>query len=334
VTEPLVISIVVTCYTIERLRDILELLNSIKAQSYPRVETIVVVEKSMELFDHVRKYAAENTQPQVKVVFSYSEPGLSSARNIGIKEAKGDIIAFVDDDALLFPDWAEETVKTYEDNSVIGVTGSIMPLWEDGAMDWFPSELDWILSCSGFSGLTRMTNVRNVYGTNMSFKREAFQRSGLFITSLGAKGGGETGKHELVGDETEISIRVRRKTEKRLLFNPEVRVRHRVYKYRVTPGFIARRAYWEGYTKALFNRNYRDDRRDEKLLSVEYDLLQRILTSLLPGILKTFFASPITAWRKFSVTVIVLSFVAIGYFTSLFHGLFDTKKTASRKQEA
>jgi len=327
VAEQSLLSIVITCYTTERLRDVLELLDSIKALTYPYTETIVVVERSIELFDHIRIYAAVNTHPQVKVVFNYSEPGLSSARNLGIKEARGDIIAFVDDDALLFSDWAEETVKTYEDGSTIGVTGPILPLWEDEIVDWFPSELDWILSCAGFSGITEREEVRNVFGTNMSFRREAFDSAGLFLTQLGAKGGGESGKHELVGDETEFSIRVGRKTGKRILYNPRVKVQHRVYKYRVTPMFIARRAYWEGYTKAMFNQSYRNSNKDEKLLSVEYQLLRRILTQLFPSILKGLFRKPATAWRRLSITINAVFFVAVGYFCYSFQRLLGRAQT-------
>ena len=212
-------------------------------------------------------------------------------------------------------------MKTYEDDSIIGATGPILPLWQDEPEDWFPNELSWILSCASWSDITGKREVRNVWGTNMSFRREAFDSSGLFLTHLGAKGGGESGKHELVGEETELSIRVRRKTGKRLLFNPNVKVKHRVYKYRVTPMFIVRRAYWEGYTKAMFNRSYRDGNNDEKVLGIEYDLLRRILTRLFPEILQGFFKNPVTAWRKLSVTIIALSFVAIGYFTHLFQSL-------------
>ena len=320
------LSIVVTSYTLDRLKDISELLDSIKAQTYDHTETIFVIERSRELYDRVQAYAEEKAVPNMEVVFNHGEPGLSAARNVGVKQAKGDIIAFVDDDALLFPDWAEEMVKTYEDSSAIGATGAVLPLWKDVPMGWFPDEFDWVFGCSNFSGLMEKQEARNVFGTNMSFGREAFDSSGLFLNHLGAKGGGESGKHELVGDETELSIRVRRKTGKRLLFNPSVKVKHKVYKYRITPMFIARRAYWEGYTKATFNRSCRDGNSDEKLLRVEYDLLRRILTKLFPNILKGFFRNPVIAWRKLSVTIIVLFSVAFGYFSSSFSSLPGAKK--------
>ncbi len=312
VEQPL-LSIVIASYTLDRLKDILELLDSVKAQTYPRVETILVVERSTELLDYLKQYVAEKALPQAKIVFNYGEQGLSVARNLGFKEATGDIIAFIDDDALPSPDWAEEMVKTYGDDSVIGVTGPSIPLWQDETITWVPEEFYWIIGGSGFSDWTEKREVRNVSGTNMSFKREAFDSVGLFLTQLGAKGGGESGKHEFVGDETEFSIRVGRKTGKRILYNPKVKVQHKVYKFRVTLAFVARRAYWEGYTKALLKRSYRDSSSDNKLLRVEYQLLRRIFTRLLPSILAGLFSHPIIAVRRLSITLNAIFFVAVGY---------------------
>ena len=108
------------------------------------IETIFVAERSAELYERVKTYAEEKAVRNMIVVFNNGEPGLSAARNLGIKEARGDIIAFIDDDALPFPDWAEEMVKTYEDDQVIAVTGPALPLWEHKAMAWFPEEFYWI----------------------------------------------------------------------------------------------------------------------------------------------------------------------------------------------
>jgi GT2 family glycosyltransferase len=332
VAEQPLLSTVITSYTTDRLKDIFELLDSIKAQTYNHIETILVIERSMELSDQIKQYVEERAIPSVKAVFNHGEPGLSAARNLGVKEAGGDIIAFIDDDALPSPNWAEEMVKTYQDKSVIGATGPVLPLWKDEPVEWFPDELDWILSCAAFSGITSKKEVRNVFGTNMSFRRDAFDSSGLFLTHLGAKGGGETGKHELVGDETEFSIRVKRRTGKHILYNPNIKAWHKVYKYRVTSPVIARRAYWEGYTKAMFNKNYRNSGTKEKLLDVEYQLLRRILGRLLPGILMGFFKHPIIAWRKLSVTITALSFVAFGYFSYLCQSFRSRKEVTVGRQ--
>ena len=307
------VSIIVTSYTTEQLKDIMELLESIKAQTYPDIEMIFVAERSRELYELVK--AQEQNMPNMKVIFNDDEPGLSASRNLGIREAKGDIIAFVDDDALLYPQWAEETVKGYaKDDSIIGLTGPILPLWQDRSMAWFPREFYWIFSCTYYDW-TEPREVRNGYGTNISFRREAFI-SWVFTDTFGRTlGFHKAGKRGPVGDETEFSINLRMKTGKVIIYNPNVKVWHRVYKYRATSIFIARRAYWEGYTKAMFKKLYG---KEEKVLTVEYELLRRIFLKLFPDILRGFFTNPVTAWRRFSVTVVVLLAVASGYIFCLF----------------
>jgi glycosyltransferase involved in cell wall biosynthesis len=313
VTELPLFSIVITSYTMDRLKDILDLLDSIKAQTYHNIETILIVERSTELLNRLKQYVAEKAIPQAKVVFNHGERGLSAARNLGVAQASGKIVAFIDDDAFPFSDWAEQIVKTYDDDTVIGVTGPSIPLWEDKKLAWVPEEFYWIIGGSGYNDWTTNREIRNVSGTNMSFKREAFDLCGLFLTQLGAKGGGESGKHELVGDETEFSIRVGRKTGKRILYNPRVKVQHRVYQFRVSPAFITRRAYWEGYTKAMFKRNLRDVSSADKVLRVEYQLLWRIFARLLPSILFGLISHPIIATRRLSMTSNAVLFVAAGY---------------------
>jgi len=314
------ISIITTSYTLDRLKDITELLDSIQAQTYQSVETLIVTERSPELADNIRRYIAEKGYPHMRVLYNEGEWGASSARNLAIEQAGGDIIALVDDDALLFPDWAEETVKTYaQDSSLIGVTGPILPLWEEESMSWFPRQLYWIFSCT-YWDMMEKTEVRNGYGTNLSLHREAFNTGERFNTRLGVKGRGQRGWQEPGGEEVEFSLRVRHKTGKHIVYNPQVRVKHKVYRYRLTAGFIAKRAYWEGYAKAMLNRWYRPG--GEAVLSTEYELLRRILFRLLPQTLERLFRQPITSFRQLWVVAVVLTSVASGYLSYQWFSLF------------
>ena len=80
------LSLVITSYTEERLKDVYELLDSIKAQTYSNMETVFVAERSRELFQKIKTYAEEKAIPNVKVIFNDDEPGASAARNLGIKD--------------------------------------------------------------------------------------------------------------------------------------------------------------------------------------------------------------------------------------------------------
>ncbi len=306
------ISIIITSYTIDRLKDIIELLDSIQAQTYQNIETVFVAERSSELASSIESYVAERGYPNMHILYNEGEWGLSSARNLAIQKASRDIIAFIDDDALLFPDWAEETVKTYtEDSSIIGVTGPILPQWEEEQMSWFPREFYWVFSCT-YWDMPEITEVRNGYGANLSFLKEAFRLVGLLKTSLGVKGRGQSGWQEPGAEEADFSLRVRRKTGKRIVYNPSVRVKHKVYRYRITTKFVARRAYWEGYAKAMLNRWYQPIS-GKGVLATEYELLRRILLKFLPYTLAHLFFKPVTSLRQLWVAAIALASVVSGY---------------------
>lgn len=325
----LAVSIIVTSYTMERFNDLIGLLDSIQAQSYHDFETIAVVERSTELRDKLKAYIEEKGYPNTRVLFSHGAWGLSQARNLGIKEAKGDIIAFIDDDALAFPDWLEEIVKAFSgDDSVISVTGSAFPSWENESMEWFPEEFYWIISCTGWFEGDRKREVRNAWGANMAFRKEAFSQDRIFGYSFGSIGGGKEGNLGLTSDDTEFSLRLRKETGKRIMYVPGIRIWHRAYAFRLKPKYIRRLAYRHGYTKAVLRRYYGDSK-GEDVLTVEYGLLRRIMLRLLPRILVGFFTEPVISWKRMSVTSRVLFYTGLGYLMATLRRGEDTLRTSS-----
>jgi len=317
VTEQLLLSIVITSYTTDRLKDIFELLDSIKAQAYPRIETNFVVERSAELLDKVKAYAMANNIPNFKALFNDGESGLSAARNVGIKQAQGDIMAFVDDDVVLFSDWAEQMVKAYNDDSIIGVTGPAFPLWKEESIPWFPKEFYWIISCTAWYDPKEIEAVRNAWGHSMSFRKEAFECCKFADTFGRTKGAHKAGKQGPVGDDTEFCINLRNKSGKSIVYNPGVKVYHKVYSYRLTSNFIRRQAYWQGYTKATFKKLYDKYNKNEGVLETEYRLLRRILFGLFPSIALGFFKHPIISWKRFHLATSVLFHLTLGYLSAI-----------------
>lgn len=321
------LSIVTTSYSMERFKDIEDLLDSIKAQTYPHIELIFVTERSMELFHRIKALARDKGIPNTQVLVNASESGLSTARNLGISHAQGEIVAIVDDDVVLFSDWAEQMVKTYHDSSVVGVTGPVFPLWEDESMSWFPDEFSWMwggtLWCDWHKG-NEIRKIRNVGAMNCSFAREALKEAGGFLTSLGPLHGFQEKDEKSVwtrpgiqGEEMELSLRVTKRTGKQIVFNPKVRVYHKVHQYKLSWGWIARRAYAFGYCKHMIANLY--PRWEGKpTLGQEYDLLGRIFTRLIPKIARTLFTNPAIAWRQLLVIIIGVFFTGIGYAAYFF----------------
>jgi len=312
------ISIVIPCHESDRLKDVTELLDSVEAQTYRNIETIIATEGSFELTQSIRAYMNEKGYLNVQVLYNEAEPGSYPSQNLGIGQATGEIIAFVDDDALLFPGWAEEIAKTYaDDSSVIGVTGPILPLWETDSVLWFPIEFYWIFSCTFWDWIDKK-EVRNGYCTNLSFRREAFDACGLFMSRLEYRGSVKSDWQQPGAQETELCVRIKQKTGKRIIYDPNVKVKHKVYGYRISTRFIMKRAYLEGYAKAILNNLYRSP--DTAVLSTEYKLLNQILFGLVPISLRLLFSQPIVALRRLWVTSLVLLFVAIGYCSSSIRG--------------
>lgn len=314
------LSVIVTSYTIDRMKDIYELLDSIKVQTYSNIEVVFVGERSAELCENVKLYAWKKEIANTMVIFNGVDPGLSASRNAGIKQAQGDIIAFVDDDVILFPDWAEKMVMAYKDDSVIGVTGPALPLWKDKVVSWFPEEFYWVISCTGWCNLAQTMEVRNGWGHSMSFRKEAFTYCRFEDTFGRTKGFDKGGKKGPVGDDTEFCINLKTKSGKAIIYNPTVKVYHKVYSYRLTPSFIRRQAYWQGYTKAMFKRIYNKGEKGEKVLDTEYQLLRRILFNLFPGIVGEFFHHPKMAWKRLHLSITVLLHLVIGYLSATCSG--------------
>jgi len=81
------ISIITTSYTMDRFKDITELLDSLQAQSYKTIETIIVAERSPELAENIRSYAQKKGYPNILALYKQAEWELSSVRNLGIEKS-------------------------------------------------------------------------------------------------------------------------------------------------------------------------------------------------------------------------------------------------------
>ena len=322
------LSVVVTSYSTERLKDIYDVLDSLKAQTLRGMETLFVAEKSQDLCQQVEAYA-ESSAMLVRTIFHEGPLGMSGARNLGIREATGSIIAFIDDDALAFPEWASCIVKTFADESIIAVTGPAMPLWVDGETAWLPKELYWIIGCTDWVQLDSLEDARNVWGMNMAFRREAFELAGAFSTDIGG-----VHSQRLHGEEVELSLRVRSKTGKRIVYNPEVRVMHKVYSGRLSLRWIAKTSYWIGYTRRVLQEVSQQYALREDFLTTERGLLARITLRLLPRALVGLVVRPWSSLRVLWVAGVALSFASLGYFRRLLMSLQNRAKRRNNRKEA
>ena len=212
------------------------------SQTTTPLETIVVVDHNPAL-----ALRAKAEWPHVVVVENRKERGISTSRNVGVAAARGDVIAFLDDDAVAAPTWLATLLRVHEDEHPLGVGGHVRPLWHSRRPSWFPSEFGWVVGC-GYRGLPlRRTAVRNIIGTNMSFRKDVLDALGGFDSKLGRVDSVPVGC-----DETELCVRAHsRWPNGRIVYDPKAVVTHRVSARRSTLRYFVARCYGEGRSKAL-----------------------------------------------------------------------------------
>jgi len=105
---------------------------------------------------------------------------LGSARNTAAEIATGDILAFLDDDAVADKEWLEILTDSYQDDRVGAVGGRPIPVFEAGRPAWFPVQFDWVFGCA-YDGLpTSRGPLAHLIGANMSVRRTLLERVGGF----------------------------------------------------------------------------------------------------------------------------------------------------------
>ena len=218
---------------------------SVLSQDGPTPELILVIDHCDELY--VNACNRFGMDERVTVRRNTEAPGLSGARNTGVRAAHGDVIAFLDDDADAEPGWTRALMHHYQDRSVAGVGGYAAPIWPGPRPAWMPEEFDWVVGCSYVGQPTRLAPVRNPIGCNMSLRRSVVDVVGGFKSEVGRIGSTPVG-----GEETELCIRIRaNRNSDQILFDPEMRVQHHVSPDRATLRYFVRRCHHEGMSKAI-----------------------------------------------------------------------------------
>lgn len=240
-------SVAVCAYTQRRWDDIMAAVASVRNQRLAPHEIIVVVDHNPELFGRLR-----SVLPDVVVVENHDARGLSGGKNTAVEVAGGDVVTFLDDDAVAEPDWLGSLAAGYRDPVVLGVGGRTRPLWEKRRPAWFPEEFDWVVGCTYVGMPERPSPVRNLLGGNASFRREAFEIAGGFRTGIGRTGN----RCPLGCEETEFCIRLRQhRPSAVLLFEDRAVIWHRVPQERCRFSYFTSRCFAEGLSKSLVTRS-------------------------------------------------------------------------------
>jgi len=161
------VSVVVGAYNAARTLE--GCLSSLLQLRYPDYEVIVVNDGSTDATEEIaRRFPFR--------CISTSNQGISAARNVGLRAARGEIVAYLDSDAEADPDWLHYLAVTYMKFDVSGV----------GGPNFVPPEDNWVAKCVYRSpgGPTQVMlddrYAEHIPGCNMSFKKSALEEIGGF----------------------------------------------------------------------------------------------------------------------------------------------------------
>lgn len=234
------LSLVIATYN--RAEQLMVTLRSVAAQSKASAqwECIVVDNNSGDnTRERVEGFIAEHSTLNIIYHFE-SKQGLSHARNAGIERAKGDIIAFIDDDERIVPDFISAYIKLFESYpNAMAAGGKIIAEYPTGRPRWMSHYTERpIANPMDFGDYVRtFPKGRIPGGGNMAMRREVFNKIGAFNTSLG-----RTGKLLIGGEESDLFERIA-KAGMECYYAPHAVMYHIIPTKKLTESYFERLCY-------------------------------------------------------------------------------------------
>jgi len=238
---------VVVC-TFNRSASLRRMLKSLQEMVIPdhlTCEVIVVDNNSDDdtrlVFEEIEKHFKSG----IRYVFE-DKKGLSHARNRGIKEAGGEIIAFTDDDVIIDKHWIQNIDKAFKEyDDVVCVGGKILPVWEMSRPQWLKPDLYGYLALLDKGDSAVYVDALDIWGANFAVKSEMFKKYGLFDTNLG-----RMPAKLYSGEEAEFLLRLQNAGEK-ILYYPLSIIHHNIPAYRMSKKYLRKWKFDKGELEGI-----------------------------------------------------------------------------------
>ena len=177
-------------------------------------------------------------------VLKQDKQGLSHARNLGWRESKGDIIIFLDDDAVACKNWVETYMHIFAKHDPGCAGGKIEIEWESKRPKWLSDGMLKFLGYLDLSDAPEFLTKPSLYGGNFAIRKATLQDLDGFNTELGR------GKSDLAGNE-EIELQKRIITiGKSIYYSPSSIIYHYAPLSRMKFYWFLKRSFWQGVSDA------------------------------------------------------------------------------------
>ncbi len=213
------------------------------------IECIVIDNASTDSTAAVVRSAAAALRFPLRRV---AEPRLGSsfARNRAVDEARGELLCFVDDDAVVEPDWLVELSREMVRRRLDAACGMVLPRFLAAPPKWLGSRLYVKLAVHDAAAMERMERtelerLHNYFSANVGFRRQTFELFGRFREDLGVVGG-----NPISGEDTELFARIMARGGS-VGFAPRARVYHQIGPERLTSRYLRRKSFAFGMGSAF-----------------------------------------------------------------------------------
>src|SRR5437763_7944598 len=240
VGRPMNVSVAIATYNrageVERT---LATLGRLDTAGCPEYEVLVVDNNSTDATAEVVGRMAPLFAGRLRYV---REPrqGLSHARNRAIDEARFEVVAYLDDDVDVDPGWLANLCAAYAGGDVAGVGGRAYLVYPGRRPRWLGESVEGLLTKVELGPRRRPAGVDELYGVNLSFRKDWLRRAGGFRTDVGRIGG------TLFGGEDDDMIGRVVALGGVMLYEPLAVVGHRVPPGRLSRKWFWKRCYWGG----------------------------------------------------------------------------------------
>jgi len=233
-------SLTIAIPTYNRIDSLMNQLRAIDQNADPFLYEVIVIDNNSK--DDTKQFINQYQSITPVVYFLENKQGLSYARNTGIEMAKGEYIAFIDDDATIDKKWLDTLLNAIKNTKSEVFGGPIYPRFEVECPKWIDKDY-FIRKFKKKNGyLSYLSAKEGFSGGNMCIHKSVFERIGRFNVNLGMQG--DTIK---LGEETDFFNRLSNTLQKGLLYNlTDMSITHFEAAYKIDRSYLKKRIILSG----------------------------------------------------------------------------------------